>query len=404
VTAREPREAGTQVRADAAREGATESRWVIGPLSRQVEAQLTRLRHTPDVRHVAVMPDVHLGGDACVGSVVATSRLLYPSIVGGDLGCGMAALRFTADPAMLDRARAAAILRGLARRVPAAAHRRESAVAMSDDLELAALSHPRLEACKRKLGRLQLGTLGGGNHFLELDADEQGALWMTLHSGSRGIGQAILAHHLRAATPRGSGLPALEAESAAGVAYLSDLQWGLRYAEENRRRMAAAAAEIIEEVMGGARVASSYFGCHHNFVRREAHSLPTGGDPGGGRQVELWVHRKGAISASLGEPGIIPGSMGTASFHVEGRGHPAALGSSSHGAGRCLSRGQARQEISVRAFEQEMRAVWFDHRSADRLREEAPSAYKDIGAVIRAQRELTRIVRPLRPLLSYKGA
>ena len=138
---------------------------------------------------------------------------------------------------------------------------------------------------------------------------------------------------------------------------------------------------------------SSFVSCHHNFVEREE----IGGRP-------LWVHRKGAISARRGEPGLVPGSMGAASFHVEGRGCEKSLCSSSHGAGRAMSRGQARRSISVKALEKQMSHVWFDDRMATRLVDEAPSAYKDISAVMRAQRPLTRIVRKLRPLLCYKGA
>jgi tRNA-splicing ligase RtcB (3'-phosphate/5'-hydroxy nucleic acid ligase) len=158
-------------------------------------------------------------------------------------------------------------------------------------------------------------------------------------------------------------------------------------------------------VLGTGRIDDSYATCHHNYIRRETHSVaPRSGVSGANATSTWWVHRKGAISARSGEPGIIPGSMGTASFHVVGRGHPPSLCSSSHGAGRCMSRGEAKRAISVRSFQAEMQSVWFDHRNADRLRDEAPSAYKDIGAVMRAQRELTCIVRRLQPLLSYKGS
>lgn len=376
---------------------ADEARWVAEPPPPEVEAQLLRLRKSDDVARLAVMPDVHLGSDACVGSVIATSRLLYPSAVGGDLGCGMAAMRFACAADELDRERAARLLTALTRAVPANTRPRAQLEArpaeLVRELEELPLSTAALESFRRRTAWAQLGTLGSGNHFIELQRDEAGQLWMMLHSGSRGMGQEILASHL-ARAPRGAtGLPFLEADSEAGQRYLADLRWGLRYAEANRLALAQRTAELVEDVLGTARDPASFFACHHNDIRREQH---------GG--AALWVHRKGAISAQRGELGIIPGSMGSPSYHVEGRGHEAALCSSSHGAGRCMSRSEARRSISRRALEAQLKAVWFDHRQAEALREEAPAAYKDIGAVMRAQRELTRVVRRLEPVLSYKGS
>lgn len=392
------REATPETRAEATQALAREARWVAEPPPPEVEAQLLRLRKTEDIARVAVMPDVHLGSDACVGSVIATSRLLYPSAVGGDLGCGMAAMRFAcAADALADRDRAARLLHALARAVPAQTRPRARLEPHPEELvrelEELPLSTAALESFRRRTAWAQLGTLGGGNHFVELQRDDEGQLWMMLHSGSRGMGQEILASHV-ARAPRGAtGLPFLEAASDEGQRYLADLRWGLRYAEANRLALAHRTAEIVEDVLGTARDEASFFACHHNDIRREAHD-----------GAELWVHRKGAISAQHGERGIIPGSMGSASYHVEGRGHAASLCSSSHGAGRCMSRSEARRSISRRALEAQMKSVWFDHRQAEALRDEAPAAYKDIGAVMRAQRELTRVVRRLVPVLSYKGS
>ncbi len=156
--------------------------------------------------------------------------------------------------------------------------------------------------------------------------------------------------------------------------------------------MAAAACDVVAGALGIAADPSSFVSCNHNHVRRETHDGES-----------LWVHRKGAIAAGAGEPGLIPGSMGTTSYHVEGRGVAAALGSSAHGAGRRLSRTDARRTLSAKDVTRELRGVWFDHRIAGGLREEAPSAYKDIGSVLRAQAELVRVVRRLRPVLSFKG-
>ena len=156
--------------------------------------------------------------------------------------------------------------------------------------------------------------------------------------------------------------------------------------------MAAAACDVVRSVLGVDADPASYVGCNHTHVRREWHD-----------GERLWVHRKGAIAAGAGEPGLIPGSMGSASYHVEGRGLSAALASSAHGAGRRLSRTDARRSLSAKDVTRQLRGVWFDHRIASGLREEAPSAYKDIGSVMRAQGELVRIVRRLRPVLSFKG-
>jgi tRNA-splicing ligase RtcB len=369
-------------------------RWLAGPLPPDVALALDRLTRTEDVRHVAVMPDVHLSHEVCTGTVVATARRLYPHAVGNDLGCGMAALRFAGGAALLAGERPAArLLAGLYRTVPAIRHPR---LTLREELPEALgglpLSHPLLEKLKGRDGRVEFATLGRGNHFVEFQADDEDRLWLMIHSGSRAMGQAITEHHLTRARPSNTGLPFLDADDAAGRAYLADLDWACRYADTSRRAMAEAVAALVAELFGIAADWGSGVCCNHNHVSREVHF-----------GEEFWVHRKGAISAREGETGIIPGSMGTASFHVAGRGHAAALCSSSHGAGRRLSRAQAFKTVRDGEFERQLKGVWFDHRLAAKLRDEAPAAYKDIHAVMRAQRDLTRIVRRLRPLLSYKG-
>jgi tRNA-splicing ligase RtcB (3'-phosphate/5'-hydroxy nucleic acid ligase) len=255
-----------------------------------------------------------------------------------------------------------------------------------------ALSAPHLEAFKSKESACQLGTLGRGNHFVELQADDAGRLWLMLHSGSRGVGQAIRDHHLAKGTVGRSGLRFLESDSLEGGAYLSDMIWALAYADASRRAMVAVVCEVVQRVLGVGADEATYIACNHNHVRREIHDGEA-----------LWVHRKGAMSAAAGEQGLIPGSMGTRSFHVEGRGCLDALSSSAHGAGRSLSRTEARRSLSTKDVARELRGVWFDHRLTAGLREESPSAYKDIDAVLRAQHELVRIVRRLRPVLCFKG-
>ena len=377
------------------------SAWLSEPLAPDVARSLDRLRRAGDVVRVAAMPDVHLAAEVCVGVVVATTRRLYPAAVGGDIGCGMAALRLDcgADtPAGADvlsgEDAAARVLTALTREVPVLIHPRAAMNrTLPDGLEDAPLSSPALDARRRRDGRIEFGTVGRGNHFVEFQRDEEGALWLMVHSGSRAMGGAIRDRHLAAAAVDGTGLAFLDADTDAGRAYLADHAWALRYADANRCAVLAAATGIAERVLGGRADASSVVSCSHNHVRRETHD-----------GAEVWVHRKGAIPAADGEPGIIPGSMGTWSFHTLGCGHPGSLGSSSHGAGRTMSRSEARARIRVRDLERETDGVWFDHRLARRLVEEAPGAYRDIGRVMRAQHELTRVVRRLRPVLVYKGA
>jgi tRNA-splicing ligase RtcB len=208
-------------------------KWLAGPLPAGVQSSLERLACAEDVEYIAVLPDVHLADDVCVGVALATNRLLYPAAVGSDIGCGMAAICFDAEADLLASEDAAGeILAGLARCIPALKHGSKTAPAeLPDSLRDAPLSHPRLEKLKSRDGRLQLGTLGRGNHFLEFQADEQERLWLMVHSGSRSLGQAITAHHAAARSktnPRH--FVALDSESSEGQAYLCDVAWAIDYA------------------------------------------------------------------------------------------------------------------------------------------------------------------------------
>ncbi|MDC3959857.1 RtcB family protein [Polyangium jinanense] len=362
--------------------------------SAELRAALARLARTEDVVHVAVMPDAHVAEEVCVGTVTATTRRILPAAVGGDIGCGMVAVRLQAGADLLaDREQAARLLAGFYQHIPHVLHSAAAAPELPDELREAPIGDGAFEAMKRREGRMEFGTLGRGNHFLEVQRDDEESLWLLVHSGSRAMGPAIRHHFEGRAERDPSGLAFLEADSEAGRAYLDAAGWAARYAQASRARMLDAAIELFGELFGAVADSSSRLEIDHNHVRRESH---------GGR--ELWVHRKGAMGLPAGEPGVVPGSMGSESFHVEGRGHPEALDSSAHGAGRAYSRAEARKRIGQRQLLREAEGVWFDHRIADRLREEAPSAYKDIGAVMRAQRELVRIVRRLRPVLVYKAA
>jgi tRNA-splicing ligase RtcB (3'-phosphate/5'-hydroxy nucleic acid ligase) len=367
--------------------------WLTAPLPHEVTEALGRLQRAPDVQRIAVMPDVHLANDICVGVVLATSHLIYPQAVGSDIGCGMLAVATNSTAERLRDPRAAGqILAGLAEAIPSRRRNRQAVVAQPQDLNSIELSDARLESIRRSEGTLEFATLGRGNHFLELQADEEDRLWLMIHSGSRALGQAIRDHHLSGTQVVDGRFRALEAESEQGAAYLHDLDWARHYAAASRRTMAAEAEKVIQDAIGARTLWETSITTDHNHVAREHHG------PG-----KFWVHRKGAMVLQAGELGVLPGSMGTLSFHVEGRGCVEALNSSAHGAGRAMSRSEAARKVSRAELQRQMKGVWFDWRLADAIRDEAPSAYKDIRAVLKEQHDLVRVRRTLRPLLNYKG-
>lgn len=367
--------------------------WIASPLPTDVVAAIDRLRRAPDVRRVAVMPDVHLGPDVCVGVAVATADAIYPQAVGGDIGCGMLAVAFDVDAGPLaDPATAARTLVAIGSAVPARRRNRSATVGQPASVAATSLSDPGLDAVRRRDGVLEFATLGSGNHFIELQADADERLWLMIHSGSRAVGPAIRDAHLARAAPAGQGLRVLDGTSDAGAAYLHDAAWARGYADASRRAMADAVETAIAPLVGGRLAWTTVIASDHNHVVREHHE---------GRAC--FIHRKGAMPAGRGVAGVVPGSMGTASAHVEGRGHPDSLASSAHGAGRTLSRSAARARIGERDLRRQLAGVWFDVRLADRLRDEAPAAYKDIHAVLRAQADLASVTRIVRPLLTYKG-
>ena len=370
--------------------------WLAEPMDDKVAAAIERLRRTEDVRRIAVMPDVHLASDVCVGTVVATGRLLFPGAVGGEIGCGMLALAFDVQkkplgdhPALVGR-----LLAHLKSAVPITRRHRRRTLPYPDALRGENLSHGALDAVKRGEALLQLGTLGGGNHFVELQADQENdQLWLMIHTGSRAVGQAVRGHHLSRATRVAGGMLALDATTPAGQAYLHDMNFARRYADANRRAIAQILSDLLRQHLAARPIGDSLITCDHNHVASEEFD---DGEP-------LWVHRKGAMPAGAGVASVLPGSMGTMSFHVEGRGCSAALRSSAHGAGRAMSRNVARRRITTRDLTRQMSGVWYDPRLSATLREEAPSAYKDIRAVLRAQHDLVRVTRKLRPVVVYKG-
>lgn len=392
------------------------SAWLAEPPPDEVKRALQRIARAPDVRAIAVMPDVHLAENVCVGTVLATEELVYPQAVGGDIGCGMAAVRIAASAErMAEPAIAHRILADLREAVPILRHRSlGESPALPDVLSQSGLSDCAFANSLRRDATIEFGTLGRGNHFLELQVDEDGAVWLMVHSGSRWVGQAIARRYLSLADTAGGGLRCLSASSESGAAYLHDAAWATRYADLSRRWMLRRAIHVVmRHAASSARKSDGFNGrcdaksevgdsvgdfdnsvisCDHNHVRRESID---------GR--ELWLHRKGANAAGIDQPGIIAGSMGSMSVLTTGRGVSAALYSSSHGAGRAMSRQEARRRISPQALHAQLRDLTIDPAMVSSFVEEAPQAYKDIRAVLRAQRDLIRIEHRLRTILTYKG-
>ena len=313
--------------------------WLINPLDGEVHNAIERLRRAPDVQHVAVMPDVHLAGDVCIGVAIGTRHLIYPQAVGGDIGCGVLGVPFDVSADRLaEPATAGRILAKLASAVPARRWNRKLTMEPPHDVASDTLSDPRLDAVWRKQGTLELATLGSGNHFAELQVDGEDRLWLMVHSGSRAMGPAIRDFHLERAEVAGSsGLRALDANSVQGRAYLHDMAWARRYAAANRQQIAMNIGTILAATISATLQWDLAITTDHNHVESEPHSGSA-----------FWVHRKGAMAAAHEQQGALPGSMGTASFHVQGRGCSQALCSSAHGAGRLMSRTAARRSVTTR--------------------------------------------------------
>jgi len=251
------------------------------------------------------------------------------------------------------------------------------------------LSTHDLEHTRQRLVPRHFGTLGGGNHFVELDRAHDGGVWLLVHSGSRGLGSAIGGHHARAA--RGA-LGALALDTPEGAACWSDLAWALEFARANRAELVRLAARVLHEHLGATLVSGTRVDVHHNFAAAEDHF-----------GERLLVHRKGAIHAGTGELALIPGSMGTASYLVRGLGNAESFRSASHGAGRVMTRREAHEHIAPRRFEHAMRRVIYDVDRAGTLVEEAPAAYRDITEVLEEEATLVEPLLRLEPLVVLKG-
>jgi tRNA-splicing ligase RtcB len=349
---------------------------------------------------VALMPDAHVGMGATIGSVIPTNGAVIPSAVGVDIGCGMIAaeLDLTEDqlPDTLEP-----LLGRIEHAIPAGVGRGHDRAAVNADRWLAE-HRPATELSDDQATRAakQFGTLGSGNHFFELCIDERGRVWVVLHSGSRGIGNKLATMHITKARNLAKalelGLEDLDlAYFTEGTpefeAYIADMLWAQEYARANRDHMMDNAMREVFEFLGFGRE-TQRINCHHNFTEREAH---------GGR--ELWVARKGAIRADIGDLGVIPGSMGTRSYIVTGKGNAASWRSCSHGAGRRHSRTKAKKLFTVDDLAAQMTGkVWLSSR-ADALLDEIPAAYKDIDKVMADQTDLVEVLHTLHQVLNYKG-
>jgi tRNA-splicing ligase RtcB len=377
----------------------------LNEVDSQVIAQLKNVAALPWIaHHVAVMPDVHAGRGATVGSVIAMHGAVAPAAVGVDIGCGMAAVATNLTSQHLPDD-----LRRLRTDIEAAipvgkgAHRQAAWEDAGDELRAAGATlmggYRARAANVHGLGNkvaCQLGTLGGGNHFIEVCLDSDDRVWLMLHSGSRGIGAALAEHHIEVAR-RLNHNQALEdrdlavflAGTPAFEAYRRDLFWAQEYAAFNRRLMLHLLAEVMRRRWPRLAL-EPVISCHHNYVAEEVHF----GDP-------LLVTRKGAIRAGRGELGIIPGSMGTRSFIVRGLGNAASFESASHGAGRRMSRTEARRRFSVADLRAQTEGV--ECRKDHGVIDEAPKAYKNIDQVMEQQRDLVEVVAELRQVLCVKG-
>jgi len=350
--------------------------------------------------HVALMPDAHVGLGATVGSVIPTRSAVIPAAVGVDIGCGMIAAELDVTEEQLPDS-LEPLLAQIEQAVPAGMGRAHDRVARRAERWFDAhVPATELSGRQMKTALTQFGTLGSGNHFVELSVDERGRVWVVLHSGSRGIGNQLAQQHIATAKGLAKALQ-LRLEdpdlayftegTAEFAAYIADMRWAQDYALANREQMMDRTMEVVVQAIGHGRE-TRRINCHHNFTERELH---------GG--VELWITRKGAIRAGSGDLGVIPGSMGTSTYIVSGRGAAVSWNSCSHGAGRRHSRRKAKQLFTPMDLAEQMAGkVWLGAR-AESLVDEIPMAYKDIDQVMADQADLVEVQHTLRQVLNYKG-
>jgi tRNA-splicing ligase RtcB len=389
--------------------------WTRGvPVEDEARQQLANAARLPVVfKHIAAMPDVHLGIGATVGSVIPTLKAIIPAAVGVDIGCGMMAAKTTLRaedlPDNLGPLRSA-----IERAVPHGSNPRSRGrdqgswenppetvdqiwATLAGEFDALCELHPRL---KNTNNRKHLGTLGSGNHFIEVCLDEEGAVWFMLHSGSRGVGNAIGTHFIELAKKdalrNNANLPDQDlAYFEEGAQYFGDyvraVSWAQQFAQRNREVMMTNLIATVRKVIS--KPFESHVeavNCHHNYVQRERHF-----------GEDVFVTRKGAVSAKKGQLGIIPGSMGARSFIVRGLGNPESFDSCSHGAGRVMSRTKAKKLFTV--ADQVKATEGVECRKDADVIDEIPMAYKDIDAVMAAQSDLVEVVHTLKQVVCVKG-
>lgn len=356
--------------------------------------------------HLALMPDAHMGAGATVGSVIPTVGAIMPAAVGVDIGCGMIAVKTqftTKDIANKDLS----ILRhSIERSIPLSAGKFNAALTDSVKPRVAELEKMAGErkAFYDELTRtnwsLQLGTLGSGNHFIEVTVDEDENIWLFLHSGSRGIGNSIATHHIKIAQENmkrwfikleDDDLAYLVEGTTEFDQYIFDLNWAQHFALLNREEMMDRLIKDFEHFIGSKVVEKERINCHHNFTQKENHM---------GRNV--WLSRKGAIQADKGRKGLIPGSMGTASYVVEGRGYAPSYNSAPHGAGRVWARKAASRHFTIEDLDKAM--VGIEYHRSEAFLDEIPAAYKNIDVVIEDAKDLVEVKHTFHQIVNVKGS
>jgi tRNA-splicing ligase RtcB len=389
-----------------ARDGSKVPLWVpISEVESQALDQVRNVADLPWVARLAVMPDVHAGMGATIGTVIGMREAVSPSTVGVDIGCGMGAMRTNLDVGKLRR-RLPALRAAIEERVPVGfqgheslAYRDAPATLKKEAEQLFDEFHGLSDEVQHGIGRAQsqLGTLGGGNHFIELSLDADKTVWLMLHSGSRWIGKELADVNIKKAMalPHNSALPdkALSvflADTPEFARYWRDLRWAQHYASLNRRLMAWLCCEAIKGFWPGVTTDDGIW-CHHNYVALEHHD----GEP-------LFVTRKGAIRACAFDEGIIPGAMGSRSYLVRGRGCAESLNSAPHGAGRKMSRSKAKKRFTLADVKEQTKGV--ECKKDKSVLDELRGAYKPIKRVIQNSDELVEVTTELEPaLLCVKG-
>ena len=373
------------------------------------KAQLANIASLPFIHHhVAAMPDVHLGIGATIGSVIATHQAIIPAAVGVDIGCGMVAARLSLTANDIDEKRLKKVFDQITRDVPVGRDQHADGRVLVDAVRpfepgLKALTerHPQLLKAFGKFSKWanQMGTLGGGNHFIEVCLDEHEQVWVMLHSGSRGIGNAIatyfielarkdMARHMIQLPDRDLAYFAEGSEHFAD--YVEAVHWAQEYARANRQAMLELVLAGLARHLPPFTVTTEAVNCHHNYVAREHHY-----------GADVWVTRKGAIRAGQGELGIVPGSMGARSYIVRGKGNAESFCSSAHGAGRRMSRTAATKRFTEADLARQTEGVIC--RKDKGVVDEIPGAYKDIDEVMANQRDLTEILHTLKQVVCVKG-